>query len=316
MLSRSNIPQAQDIIFEAGEDLFSNSSLVMTKNSYKRIPLSRSRNAQSYIYEFCGMVGVSPSSLRFTLESRPLDAGIVIISPSIIKVYHCTSILHSSNNSLQPALLDLLNSGVKSDVSIVVNERVFHVHKCILMCRSPKFQAMFSGEMKESIQSTIHLLDTDDNLFEKLLQWIYSGNVVMPDHVNDVCKLLIMADEYFLNDLKMRCEEDIISKLNCENLTDLMVISSNLPLTGDGLITECLELFVKEFPKIKDSPELEAKIASVPGLMIKLFNRFYNVSKKARKRRVTFRIDEDVVNTLDDVSLLNSGYSSTASSYT
>ena len=161
------------------------------------------------------------------------------------------------------------------------------------MCRSPKFQAMFSGEMIESVKGKIRLRDTDDVLFEKLLQWIYSGNVVMPEHVNDVCKLMIMADEYFLNDLKMRCEEDIISKLNYENLTDLMVISPNLPLTGDSLITECLELFVKEYPKIKDTPDLENKIVSVPGLMIRLFNRFYTISKKARKRRVTFKINED-----------------------
>lgn len=295
MLTRSNVPQAQDIIFEAGEDLFSNSSLVMTQNSHKRITLSRSRNAQSYIYEFCGMVGASPNTLRFTLESRPLDPGIVIISPSIVKVYHCTSILHSSNNSLQPALLDLFYSGSQSDVSIEVNGRFFNVHKCILMCRSPKFQAMFSAEMIESVKGIIRLKDTDDVLFEKLLQWIYSGNVVMPEHVNDVCKLMIMADEYFLNDLKMRCEEDIISKLNYENLTDLMVISPSLPLTGDSLITECLELFVKEYPKIKDTPDLENKIVSVPGLMIRLFNRFYTISKKARKRRVTFKINEDVV---------------------
>jgi speckle-type POZ protein len=262
------------------------------------------------------MVGASPSTLRFTLESRPLDVSLTIISPSLIKVYHCTSILHSSNNSLQPALLDLLESGIQSDVSVRVKGKVFKVHKCILMCRSPKFQAMFASEMIEKNQGVIFLEETDEVLFEKLLQWIYSGNVVMPEKIEDVCELMIIADEYFLNDLKMRCEEDIISKLSAENLIDIMVESSRLPLTGETLITECLEMFVKDYPKVKETADLEQKISSVPGLMLKLFNRFHSISKKARKRRVTFRINEDVVNTLDDVSLINSGYSSTASSYT
>ena len=170
MLSRSNVPQAQDILFEAGEDLFTNSSLALTKGSRKRIPLSRSRAAQSYIYEFCGMVGVSPSSVRFILESRPLDPNIIIISPSIVKVYHSTSILHSSNNSLQPALLDLLSSGFQSDITIKIGSKSFCVHKCILMCRSSKFNAMFSSNMMETENNCITLQETNENLFEKLLQ--------------------------------------------------------------------------------------------------------------------------------------------------
>ncbi|OMJ68652.1 hypothetical protein SteCoe_33845 [Stentor coeruleus] len=316
MLTHSNVPQAQDIIFEAGEDLFSNSSLILTKGAHKRIMLSRARTAQSYVYEFCGMVGVSPSSLRFSLEAHPLDPTIIILTPSLVKVYHCTSILHSSNNSLQPALLDLLTSGIQSDIIIHVNKRSFPVHKCILMCRSPKFQAMFSNKMLEKEAGVIYLKETNEVLFEKLLQWIYSGNVVMPEDMNDLCQLMILADEYLLNDLKMRCEEDIIAKLSTENLIDIMVSAHKLPLTGDGLIEECLEMFVKEYHKIKDTPDLENIISSVPGLMLKLFGRFHSVSKKARKRRVTFRINEDIVDTLDDASLIYSGYSSTASSYT
>jgi speckle-type POZ protein len=316
MLARSNVPQTQDVIFEAGEDLFSNSSLVLTKGAHKRISISRNRTAQSYIYEFCGMVGVSPNSLRFTLESRPLDPDVLILSPTIVKVNHITSILHSSQNSLQPALLDLLTTGVQSDVSIIVNNKTFRVHKCILMCRSPKFRAMLSSHMIETESDIIILQETDEVLFEKLLQWIYSGSVVMPDDINDVCKLMLLADEYILNDLKMRCEEDMVAKLCPENLVEILIAAHKLPLTSESLVEECLEMFVKEYQKVKNTPQLEEIISSVPGLMTKLFARFHSTSKKAKKRRVTFRIDEDVVDTLDDVSLLYSGYSSTTSSYT
>jgi speckle-type POZ protein len=184
------------------------------------------------------------------------------------------------------------------------------------MCRSPKFQAMFSNQILENLDQNVVLQETDEDLFEKLLQWIYSGNVVMPVGVKDVCKLMVLADEYMINDLKMRCEEDMVAKLTTENLIEIMVAGHKLPLTGDGVIEECLEMFVKEYQKIKDTDELEKIIANVPGLMLKLFSRFHSISKKARKRRVTFRIDEDIVDPLDDVSLLYSGYSSTASSFT
>ena len=316
MLARSNVPQVQDVIFEAAEELFSNSLLVLTKGSHKRIPLARSRIAQSYIYEFCGMVCVSPSILRFTLESRPLDPATMILGPCIVKVHHNASIIQSSQNSLQPALLDLYTTGLQSDSVIYVNKKPFAVHKCILMCRSAKFRAMFTSSMVEGGSNCIYLEETDEVLFEKLLHWIYSGNVEMPGEINNVCKLLVLADEYFLSDLKMRCEEDMISKLCPENLLEILVAANKLPLIGDAVIEECMEMFVKEFQIVKDTQGLEEIIASVPGLMTKLFGRFHSLSKKARKRRVTFRINEDVVDTLEDVSLLYSGYSSTASSYT
>ena len=169
MLARSNVPQAQDVIFEAGEDLFMNYSLVLTKGSHKRIPLARARIAQSYIYEFCGMLGVSTNSLRFSLESRPIDPSTIILGPCIVKVYHNASILESSQNSLQPALLELYTTGLQSDAIIYVNNKRFAVHKCILMCRSPKFKAMFTNNMLEKGSECIYLKETDEVLFEKLL---------------------------------------------------------------------------------------------------------------------------------------------------
>ena len=61
---------------------------------------------------------------------------------------------------------------------------------------------------------------------------------------------------------------------------------------------------------------MEQAISNEPGLMTELFQHFYKKQTKGRKRRVTFRINENIVDTLDDVSNANSGYSSTASSYT
>lgn len=317
MLSRrGSASPCQDVIFEAAEDLYSNATLVFTKGAHKRIQLTRPRVASSYCYEFCGMVGVPFSALRFTLDSRPLNTESYLLGPCIIKVHHSCDILHSSQNSLQPALLDLLSTGLQADVQIKTRDSVFYAHKCILMCRSAKFKAMFSNSMSEADTCLVDLVETSSFLFDKLLKWIYTGSAIMPENWSEVCDLLVMADEYFLTDLKMRCEEDLVSKLRPDNLIELIVIAHQLPLLTNTLINECKEMFVKEFPKIRDSnPNLEEMISSVPGLMTELFSRFHRVSSKARKRRVTFRINEDIVDTLDDVSTINSGYSSTASSF-
>ncbi len=73
---------------------------------------------------------------------------------------------------------------------------------------------------------------------------------------------------------------------------------------------------MKEFGRIEETePDLEAKLFSIPGLTTQLFSHFHRFSKKAKKRRVTFRLNENEVANVEDVSTLNSGYSSAASAY-
>ena len=316
LLSRGNSSPLPDVIFEAAEDLYSNASLMFTKGAHKRILITRPRVASSYCHEFCGIVGVPYTSVRFTLDSRPLNPEMYLSTPCIVKVHHSCEILQSSQNTLQPALLELLTSGVQSDLVLAVRGSEFKVHKCILMCRSAKFNAMFSTSLLEANSARVEI-DADPVLFDKLLKWIYSGSSLMPEDVEQICELLLMADQYFLTDLKLRCEEDLVSKITPYNVIELMVAAQRLPLVTDSLMTECKEVFVKEFNTVKElQPQMEERIASVPGLMTQLFAHFHRASSKAKKkRRVTFRINEGIVDTHDDVSTVNSGYSSSASLY-
>lgn len=318
MLSRrGSTSPTHDVIFEAAEDLTANAVLMLTKGSTKRVVLSRPRTAQSYCYEFCGIVGVSFPTLRFELDSRPLNMENYILSPCIVKVSHAHDSRLQRQNSLQPALADLLTSGTKSDVDIVTNDgAVFHGHKCILMCRSAKFKAMFENEMQESAQNRVELTTTHSSVFSKLIEWIYTSTVKMPETVEEVCQLLLLADEYFLADLQLRCEDDLVGKIVPENVISVMVTAQSLPLVSDAVMRECKELFIREFNTIKElQPNMEQLISSVPGLMTELFSYFYKASTKSRKRRVTFNISEGEARQGDEVSTMNSGYSSAASSY-
>lgn len=132
--------------------------------------------------------------------------------------------------------------------------------------------------------------------------------------MTDLCSLLVMADEYLLNDLKMRCEEDIISKICPENVVQIMELANKLPLSTDNLMIECLEVFVKEYAHVKDcQSDMETIISNMPGLMTKIFSHFHKSTKKQKTRRVTFRIDDATGEQLEDTSTIYSGYSSTGS---
>lgn len=318
MLSRrGSTSPTQDVIFEAVEDLTNNGILMLSKNSTKRVILSRPRTAQSYCYEFCGIAGVPFSQLRFELDSRPLAMENYVLSPCIVKVMHVPEGRGQRHNSLQPALQDLLASGLKSDVDIVTaDNQIFHCHKCILMCRSSKFRAMFESEMQESATNRVEV-PTPSSVFSKLLTWIYTSAVKMPETVEGVCQLLLLADEYFLSDLQVRCEDDLVGKIEPENVVSVMVAAQSLPLVSDAVMKECKELFVKQFHTVKElQPNLEEMIAGVPGLMTELFSHFHKASGKSKRRRVTFNIGEGETRPGDEVSTMNSGYSSAASSYT
>lgn len=62
-----------------------------------------------------------------------------------------------------------------SVVDIHVGENVFHCHRFILSIRSPVSAAMFASEMIESQTGKVGIDDADPDVFEKLLNYFYTG---------------------------------------------------------------------------------------------------------------------------------------------
>ena len=182
--SSGTLTPTNDIIFEAYEDLFWNSNLVLTKGGRKKISIVRPRVASSYCYEFWGIVGVPFSTVAFKIDAGLLQLDNYITRSCLIHVCHDTKI--PSENTLQPALSSLLTSGLNSDIEIRVEDKVFKAHKCILMCRSPKFWAMFNTNMAESSGQLV-INDQSGELFERMLTWIYTGQMTMPETIEAVC---------------------------------------------------------------------------------------------------------------------------------
>lgn len=82
----------------------------------------------------------------------------------------------------------------------------------------------------------------------------------------------------------------MIAKLDEKSIVDMLILSEKHPLVGSAVTERCKTIFIEDFDKVhKHHPDIEDRIASVPGLMIKLFHHIH--SKKNMKRRVTFVVE-------------------------
>lgn len=110
-----------------------------------------------------------------------------------------------------------------SDVTLIVNDRSFEVHKCILGARSPVFHAMFNVDMTEKQSNRVTLDDLDEDVMQELLIFIYGGKT--PNLSRMATDLLAAADRFALDRLKVICEEALCSSLNVDTVCEVMVLA-------------------------------------------------------------------------------------------
>jgi len=278
-----------DINFEAAEDLYNSSKtqILLLKNCYKTIQIVKPRTFQSYCYEFCGVTGISFSTIRFLIGGRDVSPDLSVMSSCHVKVLHTTEFNFQSVNSLKSSFLNLLNTGGFSDVTLKVGTEIIQAHKCILASRSEKLSAMFNSNLLEATTDEVIINYKEPELFKLMLSWIYCGEIKFPEDIFQVFELMLLADEYLIPDLKEKCEEDMLAKLDEANILQMLILFEKHPMVNPVLIDKCKTIFIEEFDKVyKLNPDLEQQITTIPGLMVKLFTHIH--SKKNMKRRVTF----------------------------
>ena len=292
MLKKTETP---DIIFEAAEDLYSPSKgqILLLKSNTIKISIQKPRKYLSYANEFCGLTALSYKTLRFLSLGRDVLPDIVITSCCLVKVYHTSEFTLSVSNPLKSSLYSLYSNGSYSDLKIILNGKIeFKAHKCILASRSTKFECMLSTSFMEGCSNIVSIECVAPELFRLMLMWIYCGEIKFPEDIIDVFKLMLLADEYMMIDLKEKCEEDIRINLDNTKVLDVLLLIEKHPVVSAELTDKCNSMFIDEFDKIlRDCPELEKKIVEVPGLMTKLFSHIH-AKKNSKKRKVTFVIEE------------------------
>lgn len=61
-----------------------------------------------------------------------------------------------------------------------------------------------------------------------------------------------MADEYFLTDLKHKCEEAMQHKVDESNVLQMLILCEKHSVLCPQIQDKCLSLFVDEFLKVKN----------------------------------------------------------------
>ncbi|XP_057325877.1 speckle-type POZ protein-like A [Microplitis mediator] len=170
---------------------------------------------------------------------------------------------------------ELYNSRIGSDTIINVGDTTFETHRSILMARSSVLAAMFSHEMIEKKDNKISIPDITPEIFEKVLEYIYTDKVTGLDEIAD--DLLEAADKYQLLSLKNICQESLSKTLNLENAFKLMPLADRY--SAEPLVKFITDFLVKNIKKNNiDIQDFENFKKSHSSLAFKVLEK-YSFSK-------------------------------------
>jgi speckle-type POZ protein len=113
-------------------------------------------------------------------------------------------------------LCQLLLSTEATDVTFEVGVETFPAHRCILAARSSVFKAELLGPMKEKTAARVRIDDMESDVFKALLHFIYTDSLpeIAEDDNAAMCQhLLVAADRYSMERLKIICEEKLCNHI-------------------------------------------------------------------------------------------------------
>ncbi|XP_033224523.1 speckle-type POZ protein B-like [Belonocnema kinseyi] len=164
----------------------------------------------------------------------------------IIKIRPFKSIpkpLEYVDKNFQP----FLNNKSLSDVVFYVNGSEFPAHKVILSSASPVFSRMFSNEMRENLMNQVEMTETDPDVFNEMLRYIYTGKV---EDLSDVAfDLYELANKYDIVGLRMMCEQCLLNILSVENVIHVLELADCH--NASYLKNECIAYIDKHFDDVR-----------------------------------------------------------------
>lgn len=91
-----------------------------------------------------------------------------------------------------------------SDIVIKIGTKSYNCHKLVLASLSAYFSAMFRSGMRETVAGSVDLQNIEPEVFEAVLQFMYSGsNVITQDNVERLLEAAVMLQ---ITCLQEQCE--------------------------------------------------------------------------------------------------------------
>ena len=182
----------------------------------------------------------------------------------------------------------LLESMVGADVTFHVGRKKFLAHRFVLAARSSVFKVELYGAMKENAGNPIEILDMEADVFKCLLHFIYtdtllemaSRDVVMAGH------LLVAADRYDIERLKLICEHKLCSYIDANMVANSLVLADQHGC--NGLKEACLQFLAcpSNLEAMMASDGYEHLKTSCPSVLRELVASLLAVELKAAKNIV------------------------------
>ncbi|KAF7022718.1 hypothetical protein CFC21_035383 [Triticum aestivum] len=145
-----------------------------------------------------------------------------------------------------------------ADVTFEVQGEEFPAHKLVLVVRSPVFKAMLYGPMMEKDSSRIVIANMQPVVFKFLLYFIYNDS--LPDDDDDLLDgddkkkvtrhLLVAADRYGMERLKLMCEIILCKHLDAESVATTLALANQH--TRSGLQDACIRFIASSSTKMLD----------------------------------------------------------------
>ena len=159
----------------------------------------------------------SSESLRLMSRYDVYESGFVQVDGSLtvecaVQVFRDLKAIPVPSSNLPQHLGELLESHAGADVTFSVSGESFAAHKIILAARSPVFMAEFFGGVQEKTSGRVEIQEMEPSVFAAMLGFIYTDAVpelnkkMEPATATLVQHLLVAADRYGLDRLKMMCE--------------------------------------------------------------------------------------------------------------
>ena len=110
--------------------------------------------------------------------------------------------------------------------------QTFAAHRLVLAMRSSVFKAELYGPMREgSTQQLVTIEDMQPAVFKALLRFIYTDSLLDNDdhggdvHIEMIRHLLVAADRYALDRLKLICQSILCQKIDVESVATTMALA-------------------------------------------------------------------------------------------
>lgn len=159
----------------------------------------------------------------------------------------------SSGSSLLSKLSFLYKDENLRDLKFRIGSEELMAHRIVLSARSKVFHAMLQYDTQERREGVIKIEDCSVESFKAFLNYCYTGEMDI-NVKNKAIDLLILADKYDVQCLKMKCEEylcGVIEKSNAISYLIAAYLSNSNLLKATALVK--IKPYVKEVLQSEDA---------------------------------------------------------------